>query len=67
MPGLDGQAAAAEINRGRRVPVVLITGRHDVRPAEGDGGYLVTCLLKPVKSDGLRAAVEAAVRVLEPP
>jgi hypothetical protein len=49
----------AEINPGRRVRVALITGRHDVSPAEGGRGYIVTCLLKPVESEGLKAAVGA--------
>lgn len=58
MPGLNGFDAAAEINRGRRVPVILITDRHDVQPPEG----LVAALLsKPVKTDRLNAAIEAAV------
>lgn len=58
MPGLDGLAAAAEINRARPVPVVLISGRHDAQlPATVEG--VVTFLAKPVKEKDLRAAVEA--------
>ncbi len=60
MPGMDGLDAAAEINRARRVPVVLITGRYDVPPA--DGSFIVARLLKPVKLEALKAAVEAAMR-----
>src|SRR5690349_4689777 len=42
MPVLDGLAAAAEVNRDRRVPVILITGRHDVElPPQRDGGLVV--------------------------
>jgi two-component system, response regulator PdtaR len=60
MPGLDGLAAAAEVNRDRPVPVILITGRHDVElPPQCDGGLVVSLLTKPVKEKELRAAIEA--------
>ena len=58
MPGLDGLAAAAEINRARPVPVVLISGRHDAQSLATVEG-VVTFLAKPVKEKDLRAAVEA--------
>ena len=57
MPGLDGLAAAAEINRARPVPVVLISGRHDAQSLATVEG-VVTFLAKPVKEKDLRAAVE---------
>ncbi len=60
MPGLDGLAAAAEINRARPVPVVLISGRHDAQSLAAVEGVVVTFLAKPVKEKDLRAAVEAA-------
>lgn len=60
MPGLDGLAAAAEINRGRPVPVVPISGRHDAQSLAAVEGVVVTFLAKPVKEKDLRAAVEAA-------
>jgi CheY-like chemotaxis protein len=60
MPGLDGLAAAAEVNRERPVPVILITGRHDVElPPQHDGGLVVSLLSKPVKEKELRTAIEA--------
>jgi CheY-like chemotaxis protein len=59
MPGLDGLAAAAEINRERPVPVVLISGRHDAQSLAAVEGAVVTFLAKPVKEKDLRAAVEA--------
>jgi response regulator NasT len=60
MPGLDGLAAAAEVNRDRPVPVILISGRHDVElPPQRDGGLAVSFLAKPVKEKELRAAIEA--------
>ncbi|SRR5579884_473155 len=58
MPGLDGLAAAAEVNRDRPVPVILISGRHDIEPrACSDGGLVVRVLTKPVKEAELRAAI----------
>ena len=60
MPRLDGLAAAAEVNRERPVPVILISGRHE---AEGDAlaaAHVIRYLPKPVKDAELRAAVEAA-------
>ncbi len=60
MPGLDRLAAAAEVNRDRPVPVLLISGRHDVElPPQRDGGLVVRLLSKPVKEKELRAAIEA--------
>jgi CheY-like chemotaxis protein len=58
MPGLDGLAAATEVNRDRPVPVILITGRHDAEPlARSDSGLVVRFLTKPVREAELRAAI----------
>jgi DNA-binding response OmpR family regulator len=63
MPGLNGLAAAAEANRDRAVPVIVISGRHDVESrAQADGSCVVRFLAKPVKELELRGAVEAALR-----
>jgi CheY-like chemotaxis protein len=60
MPGLDGLTAAAEVNRDRRVPVVLISGRHDIDlPPQPGGGLVVSFLAKPVTEKELREAIEA--------
>ena len=60
MPGLTGLAAAAEVNRERAVPVVVISGRHDIRLPEGlVGGAPVKVLTKPVGEAELQAAVES--------
>ena len=60
MPGLDGLAAAAEVNKERAVPVVLISGRHDIRvPGTPVGGSAIKVLSKPVKESELQAAVES--------
>ena len=62
MPGLDGLAVAAELNRERPVPVVLISGRP---PAElvacAGSGYVMACLIKPVKQADIQAAIGRAV------
>ncbi len=68
MPGLDGLAAAAEVNRDRPVPVILITGRHDAElMARSDGRMIVRFLAKPVKEAELRAAIAALSTGAEPP
>lgn len=55
MPGL---AAAAEVNCDRPVPVILISGRHDVEPlARADDRLVVRFLAKPVREAELRAAI----------
>jgi response regulator NasT len=58
----DGIAAAAAITAERTAPVLLLTGFNDPvlverASAAGVGGYL----LKPVKHDALRPAIEIAV------
>jgi len=67
MTGLNGLAAAAEINRERPVPVVLISGRHDVESLAAAEDHVVTFLAKPVKEADLRAAVESVTVVSLPP
>jgi CheY-like chemotaxis protein len=58
MPRLDGLAAAAEVNRDRPVPVILIPGRHDAEHlARSLGGLVVRVLAKPVKEADLCAAI----------
>ena len=65
MPGLNGLAAAAEVNRDRPVPVILFSGRHDVElPALAQGSPVVKFLTKPIKEAELREAVEAAVEAV---
>jgi CheY-like chemotaxis protein len=58
MPGLDGLAAAAEVNRERAVPVILLTAQQGVEGLAGaGGGYVLVCLAKPVHFAELRAAI----------
>ena len=60
MPGMDGLAAAAEINRERAVPVILITGRQGAEgPAQVAGSPVVRFLMKPIKEADLRAAIDS--------
>ena len=62
MPGLGGIEAAAEINRERAVPVLLVSARCDVEVlARGAGGHVVGCLAKPVKGPDLEAALARAL------
>jgi CheY-like chemotaxis protein len=68
MPGLDGLAAAAEVNRDRAVPVILISGRDDAESlAKADGSPVVTFLAKPVREAELRAAIAAVATRADPP
>ena len=59
MPGLSGLAAADTINRERPVPVILLSGRHDVEARIALDSHVITFLAKPVRSPELKAAVEA--------
>jgi CheY-like chemotaxis protein len=69
MPGLSGLAAAAEVNRERPVPIVLVSGRADAEPAARAAGHVIRFLLKPIMAGDLEAAVATAAtaaRRLEP-
>ena len=68
MPGLDGWAAAAEVNRDRVVPVILISGRDGAEAlAKADGSPVVKFLAKPVREAELRAAIDAVATTADPP
>jgi FixJ family two-component response regulator len=59
---LSTLAAAREINRRRPEPAILLTGRYDVESlAWAAGSPVVKFLIKPVKENDLRAAIEAVV------
>src|SRR5579884_1418552 len=58
MAGLNGLAAAAEVNRERQVPVILISGRHDVESRAAAEAHAVAFLAKPIKPAELMAVVE---------
>ena len=61
MPDLDGLEAAAEANRGRPAPVVVISGHHEAALLErATVDYVMTYLVKPVKPTDLQAAVTLA-------
>ena len=60
MPGLDGLAAAREVNRHRRVPVILFSGRQEAEArAQAEVSSIIKVLLKPLQEAELRAAVES--------
>jgi len=62
MPDLDGLEAAAEANRIRPMPVVVISGHHEAPLLErASVDYVMTYLVKPVKPTDLQAAVTLAV------
>lgn len=67
MPGLDGLTAAAKVNQDRLVPVILVSGRHDVETlAHTDGSHVVKFLAKPVKEAELKATIEAVTAKRSP-
>lgn len=60
MPGMDGWTAVQEINRSRPVPVILVSGRHDVVPlALPEGSPVLKVLTKPINRAELRKTVES--------
>jgi len=62
MPDLDGIDLAAELNRERAVPVILVSGHHDadlVRRAAAD--HILAYLIKPISEADLAAAVPLAM------
>ena len=66
MPGLDGLQAIAEVNRERRVPVILISGYHDAELlAQATADYVMSYLVKPVKPVDVQAAIVMAVSRFE--
>lgn len=62
MPDLDGLQAAAEVNGGGRVPVILVTAHHDTDVLTRVGAdYIMGYLSKPVKPVDLEAAIRMAL------
>jgi response regulator NasT len=62
MPDLDGLAAAAEINRVRAVPVILVTAHYSPELHElARQDHIMAYLVKPVKQADLEMAIELAV------
>jgi two-component system, response regulator PdtaR len=62
MPGLDGIQAAAEVNKERPVPFVLVSGFQDAELLERAASENVMAyLIKPVKSGDLVSAIQLAM------
>jgi response regulator NasT len=62
MPDLDGVEAAALINQGRQVPVILVTGHPAVDfLARAGEGHIMAYLVKPIKPVDLQAAIALAI------
>jgi len=62
MPGLDGIQAAAEINKERPVPFVLVSGYQDAELLERAAAENVMAyLIKPVKAGDLVSAIRLAM------
>jgi two-component system, response regulator PdtaR len=63
MPDLDGIAAAAEVNRHRPVPVILVSAySEDDLLARAASEHVLAYLVKPVQEEGLKAAIAVALR-----
>jgi two-component system, response regulator PdtaR len=66
MPDMDGIAAAAEVNREREVPVVLVSAHTEGELLARSGAeYIMSYLVKPVKPADLQAAITLAVARFE--
>ncbi len=65
MPEVSGLEAAAVANQEMPVPVVLITGHPEADLLQGEGGYVMACLAKPVKPADLVAAITLARKRFE--
>jgi response regulator NasT len=62
MPDQDGLKASEEINRDRPVPVILVTGHHEIDlPGGGGAEYIMAYLSKPIKPVDLDAAIKLAM------
>jgi AmiR/NasT family two-component response regulator len=66
MPDMDGIQAAAEVNREREVPVVLVSAYTEGDLLARSGAeYIMSYLVKPVKPADLQAAITLAVTRFE--
>lgn len=66
MPDMDGIEAAAEVNREREVPVVLVSAHTESDLLARSGAeYIMSYLVKPIKPADLQAAITLAVARFE--
>jgi response regulator NasT len=62
MPDMDGIEAAAQVNRDRQVPVILVSGHDDPNLVVRAGQeHIMAYLLKPVREADLRNAIYLAM------
>jgi response regulator NasT len=63
MPEMDGIEAAAEVNREREVPVILLSAYHEEDLLQRAGADFVTgYLVKPVSQAGVEAAINVGLQ-----
>ena len=66
MPDIDGIDAAAEINREREVPAILVSAHHDAELLGRAGAeYIMAYMVKPIKPVDLQASIALAVQRFE--
>jgi two-component system, response regulator PdtaR len=66
MPDMEGIAAAAEVNRDRPVPIILVSAHSDpTLRAQAHEEYIMAYLVKPVKAEDLDAAIDLALKRFE--
>ncbi len=62
MPGMDGIDLAAEVNRSRRVPVILVSAHHDdALLARVSPDFIMAYLIKPISEPDLKTAITVAM------
>ncbi len=66
MPGMDGLEAAAQISRQRLPPAIIFTTAYSEHALDAFSVHAVDYLLKPVRREKLRVALEKATRLTRP-
>ncbi len=66
MPGMDGLEAAAQISRQQLPPAIVFTTAYSEHALEAFSVQAVDYLLKPIRREKLRSALEKATRLTRP-
>jgi response regulator NasT len=62
MPDMDGIESSIELNRGRSIPVILISAHHDAETLTRAGAdHIMGYLIKPVSEPELKTAISLAM------